>query len=128
MKGEIYVKTRQELKAAIEVGNVRIVISDPDLGSKVRLVAKASKGALVAAIAAAGLSATMFWNPIGWTATAVGAAASAPLIGAIAFLAAVLGVTFIYAINKNYKVTNESTVTMPDGTIIRNATVLEPTR
>ncbi|WP_394697454.1 hypothetical protein [Pseudoxanthomonas japonensis] len=128
MKGEIYVKSREELKAALAVGNVRIIISDPDLGSKVRLVAKASKGALIAAIAAAGLSATMIWNPVGWTTALVGAAAAAPLIGAVSFLAVALGVGFIYAIHKNYKVTTRSTVTMPDGTKISNATVLEPTR
>lgn len=128
MRNTIFVRTRDELKAAVGIERAQIVITDSALASKIRLVAKAPKTALAAALVAAGASVGMAWNPLGWGMAAVSTAVAGPLVAAVAFFLVSLGVGHLYSIRKNYKITNKTTVTMPDGTVLENATVMEPTR
>jgi hypothetical protein len=128
MRNTIFVRTRDELKAAVGIERAQIVITDAALASKIRLVAKAPKAALAAALVAAGASVGMAWNPLGWGMAAVSTAVAGPLVAAVAFFLVSLGVGHLYSIRKNYKITNKTTVTMPDGTVLENATVMEPTR
>ncbi len=128
MRNTIFVRTRDELKAAVGIERAQIVITDSALASKIRLVAKAPKAALAAALVAAGASVGMAWNPLGWGMAAVSTAVAGPLVAAVAFFLVSLGVGHLYSIRKNYKITNKTTVTMPDGTVLENATVMEPTR
>ena len=124
MPNQVAVSSRAELKNAIASGAEEIVITDQQLGRTVYAVAKASRPALVAAVAAVAGGVAMSWNPIGWGFAAVGAATSGYLITAVAFLIVVLGVSILYALNKNYNVENKVKVEIP-GFKFENVTVLK---
>jgi hypothetical protein len=126
LKSISYVKTREELKTALASEPHRIVITDAKLAKTVMVVSKASRPALVAAIGAVGVSASMAWNPIGWGVAVVGGSVAAPLIVAVSSLIVVIGINQIYALQKGYKVSTGVEVEIPGGFKVKAATVLEP--
>lgn len=87
-----------ELKQAIQSNPDSIEILDADLAQKVRILKKASGPALAALIAAGGVTAAMWWNPVGWTVGAVAITAEGALVGAVAFFVAALGVSLLWAL------------------------------
>jgi hypothetical protein len=109
-----------ELKRAIESNPDSIEILDADLAKKVRILKMASGPAIAALVAAAGVTATMWWNPVGWTSGfamgAVGLTAESALIGAVAFFIASLGVSVLWALFKDWDIDASIEGNAPRGT------------
>ncbi|MGI9897166.1 hypothetical protein ACKVMY_16520 [Vibrio natriegens] len=117
------VNTKEELKRAVERDTRQIIITNPDLASNIKTVKTASKAALVTAIGAAGVAATNFWNPVGWSAGTVGLVAGGSTLTAIIALG--IGATVIYAIYNGYSVKGKAKVKTPDGTEYEAEVVME---
>lgn len=117
------VSTKKELEQALARKTQKIVITDSNIASSVKTVKTASQAGLVAAIAAAGIAATNFWNPIGWTAGLVGAASGGAIITALIVLG--LGATLIWAIYNEYDIKAGGKLTLPDGTVVEGEMVLQ---
>lgn len=117
------VSSKEELEKALAQKVQQIIITDADIASNVKTVKTASKAALVVAVAAAGVAATNFWNPIGLTAGLVGAVSSGTIITALVVLG--LGATLIWAIYNDYEVKAGGKVTLPDGTAVQGELVLQ---
>lgn len=126
MKKIEYVSTREELKRALENKSDYIVITDKSLAKNVSIVKSASYAALAATIAGSGVTATMWWNPVGWVAATTTIAISGTLAVAVIFLIAILGSVLIYALWKNYKIIGKGKYTLPDGTSIEGEVILTP--
>ncbi len=117
------VNTKKELEQALARKTQKIVITDSDIASNVKIVKTASQAGLVAAIAAAGIAATNFWNPIGWTAGLVGVVSGGTIIAALVVLG--LGATLIWAIYNEYDIKAGGKITLPDGTVVQGEMVLQ---
>jgi len=108
------VKTKKDLKRAVE-GNVdQIIVINSRLASNIKVVKATSKSALVVAVCSVLVTATNFWNPVGWGAGAVGVAVSSSVVTAIT----VLGVSaaVIYAIHSDYTIEGKTKIKTGDGT------------
>jgi hypothetical protein len=114
-----YRNYKKELEQALENEVVQIIVANSDLAKNIRLVKTASNIAISVAIAAVGIGATNFWNPVGWGAGLVGAAASGTTI------ALGLGVTLIWAIHNNYEIKAGGNVKLPDGTVMEGELILQ---
>ena len=125
MKDYAIVSTKQQLKSALEDNISQIIITDAELAAQIKTLKNASKAALAATIASAGITSINIWNPIGWGAGAVGLATGGYLLVAIVALLGVLGVTLIYAIYNGYSIRGKGTVTTPDGTEYEAEIILE---
>ena len=123
MEKVVVVNTKKELEKALEEKARKIVITNAGIASNVKIVKTASQAGLVAAIAAAGVAATNFWNPIGWTAGFVGAVSGGTTITALVVLG--LGATLIWAIYNEYDIKAGGKVTLSDGTVIQGEMVLQ---
>ena len=121
-----YVRTREELKAALEDRPDYIVITDKALAKHVTRVKESSKVALTAAIVTTGVGATMWWNPLGWGAAAVAVTTTGTLVVAVAFLIFVLGAAILWALWKNWKIKARGKVTLPNGVEVEGEIILEP--
>ena len=117
------VNTKNELEQALARKTKKIVITDSDIASNVKIVKTASQAGLLAAIAAAGIAATNFWNPIGWTAGLVGVVSGGTIIAALVVLG--LGATLILAIYNEYDIKAGGKITLPDGTVVQGEMVLQ---
>ena len=122
MDSVVYVNSKQQLKDAIESGADTIHILNSEVAKNIKVVKGASKAALVAGIASAGIAATNFWNPIGWGAAIASAAISSTIIIAILFLGSAV---LIWAIYNDYKIIGKRTVTRSDGTVEEVEVTLE---
>lgn len=98
------VSNKTELKRAIASNPDSIEIVDADLAQKIRILKKASGPALAALIAAGGVTAAMWWNPVGWTVGAVALTAESALVGAVAFFVAALGVSLLWALFNDWDI------------------------
>lgn len=96
------VTTKAQLKAALEAKTDEIIIQNPTLAKHVRLVKAASRGALLAAIASAGIAVTNAWNPLGWGAGVVGVVSGGTLITALVMLG--LGAALVWIIYNDYSI------------------------
>ena len=123
MSSYAVVTNKTELKNALEREVQKIIITNPDLASNVRILKSSSQAALIAALAAAGVAVTNFWNPIGWTVGLVSAVSGGTIIAAIVVLG--LGATLIWAIYNNYSIKTGGKLTLPNGTIVEGEIVLE---
>ena len=108
------VNSKDELKAAIKKGASTIIIQDSSLAGNIKTVKMASKVALGAAIAGAGLAATDFWNPVGWVSGVASVAVSGSLVWALVALG--LSATLIWLIYNDYTIKGKGKVKLPDGT------------
>lgn len=117
------VSTKEELKRAVENKTKQIIITNADLASNIRTIKTASRAALGVAIAAVGVAATNFWNPVGWGAGAVGLVATSSTLTAIIALG--VGATLVYAIYNGYSIKGKGRVTTPDGTEYEAEIVME---
>jgi len=122
MNSVVYVNSKQQLKDAIESGADTIHILNPEVAKNIKVVKGASKAALVAGIASAGIAATNFWNPIGWGAAIASAAISSTVIIAILFFGSAV---LIWAIYNDYKIIGKRKVTRSDGTVEEVEVTLE---
>lgn len=123
MSSYAVVSSKSELERALERKVDSIVITDSDLAGRVRTVKTASRAALVAAIAAVGVAAVNFWNPIGWGVGFVGLTTGSTIVIALAVLG--LGATLIWALYNDYNITAGGKVTLPDGTVVEGELVLK---
>ncbi|GAA5192724.1 hypothetical protein [Ferrimonas gelatinilytica] len=121
-----YVYTSSELESALKGSYDYIVIQDSGLASNISIITGASKAAIAAAIAAAGVAASNFWNPVGWGVGIVGSAVGSKLTIAVVVLIWALGVTLIYAIANDYRVKGKGRIVLPDGTEVDGELILEP--
>ena len=117
------VATKKELEQALARKTQKIVITDADIASNVKIVKAASQAGLVGTIAAAGVAVTNFWNPIGWTAGLAGAVSGGTIITALVVLG--LSATLIWAIYNEYDIKAGGKVTLPDGTVVQGEMVLQ---
>ncbi len=117
------VNSKDELKAAIKRGASTIVVQDSSLASNIKTVKMASKVALGAAIAGAGLAASNFWNPVGWVSGVASVAVSGSLVWALVALG--LSATLIWLIYNDYSIKGKGKVTLPDGTEVEGEIILE---
>ncbi|WP_338919262.1 hypothetical protein V0M98_17760 [Pseudomonas silesiensis] len=81
----VEVRTKEELKTALEQRVDRIIIMDDGLAKRIRGVKAAKKAVVVAVATGVGVTALNWWNPLGWGA---GAATAGAVIGTHAFAAA----------------------------------------
>ena len=123
MNGYAIVSTKKELAVALKRQVDTILIANPDLAGNIKIIKSASNVALVAAIAATGVAATNFWNPVGWGAGIVGITTGGTIT--IALIALGLGATLIWAIYNNYDIKAGGKITLPDGTVIEGEIILE---
>lgn len=100
MKKTYIVKTKSDLKTALNNKAVRIVITSSQLAKHVRVVSMASKAMIVTAVAGGTISATQIWNPVGWVSGAVTAGISGTTL--VAVMALGLGVAS-YALSRDYR-------------------------
>jgi len=121
-----YVSTRKELKAALQEKPDYIVVTDKRLARSISTVKLASRAALAAAIAASGVSATMWWNPVGWGASAVAITTGGALVAAVVFLIVILGVCLLWALWKNWKVVAKGKLKLPGGIEVEGEMILQP--
>ena len=117
------VNDKSELEEAIKKGVSTIVIKDPSLADNIKTVKMASKVALAAAIAGAGIAATNFWNPVGWVSGIASVAVSSSLIFALVALG--LSATLIWMIYNGYTIKGKGKVKLPDGTVVEGEIILE---
>lgn len=115
--------TKSELKKALDAKSERIIITNSDLASNIRVIKAASNTALTIAIAAVGVTATNIWNPVGWGAGLVGVATSGTLILAIAGLG--IGTVLIWSLVNGYTIKAKSKIKLPDGTTVEAELILE---
>jgi hypothetical protein len=97
-----------ELKRAIQERPESITILDESLAKKVRIL-KSTSAPAVAVLAAAGtVTATMWWNPVGWTAGAaaltVAATVESALVVAVAFLITAMGGALLWALFNDWDI------------------------
>lgn len=123
MSNYAIVSTKKELEQALERKADKIIVTDPDLARNIRAVKFASKAALTAAIAGIAVATTNFWNPVGWSAGLVGAAAGGSSM--IAIFALGLGAALVWVIYNDYNIKVKGKVKMPDGTEIEGELILE---
>lgn len=121
-----YVSTREELKAALQDKADYIVVADKRLAHSISAVKTASRAALATAIAAAGVGATMWWNPIGWGASAVAITAGGALVAAVVSLIVILGICLLWALWKDWKVIGKGKITLPGGIVVEGEIILQP--
>ncbi|SDY36209.1 hypothetical protein [Nitrosomonas sp. Nm33] len=123
MSNYAIVSTKQELEKALERKIDMIIVTDPELARNIKNVKYASRAALTTAIAAIGVAATNFWNPVGWSAGFVGAVAGGSTIAAIVALG--LGASLIWGIYNDYNIKAKGKITMPYGTEVEGEIILE---
>lgn len=118
------VNNKEELKRALKSDTRNIIITDKSLATNVTRIKTASKVALVAVVGGAGVAAASFWNPVGWTAGAVGiAAGGATLTPAIVALS--LSASLIFLIYNGYSIKGKGKYTAPDGSVFEAEVILE---
>lgn len=117
------VRTKAQLKQALDNETKNIIVADEGLARNIKLVKFASKAGLALAVGSAGVAATNFWNPVGLTAGVVGAVSSGALITAIIALG--VGATLIWAIYNNYSLKVKGRYTSPDGDTYECEIILE---
>jgi short-subunit dehydrogenase len=114
------VSSISELKRAIESNPRSIEILDADLARQAKILKTASGPAIAVLVAAAGVTATMWWNPIGWTSGlamgAVGLTAESALVAAVAFFIASLGVGVLWALFNEWEIDASIEGSAPKGT------------
>ena len=123
MKEYAVVRTKEQLKQALDCETRNIIVVDEGLARNIKVVKYASKAGLALAVGSAGVAATNFWNPVGLTAGLVGAVSSGTLIAAIVTLG--VGATFIWAIYNNYSIKVKGKYTSSDGDIYEGEIILE---
>ena len=84
MSTTVEVRTKEELKKALEQRVDRIIIMDDGLAKRSKSVKSVKKAVVVAVAAGAGVAALNWWNPLGW---GVGAATAGAVIGTHALAA-----------------------------------------
>ncbi|QYX65430.1 hypothetical protein K2227_03590 [Shewanella putrefaciens] len=123
MKEYAVVRTKAQLKQALDSETRNIIVADEDLARNIKVVKYASKAGLALAVGSVGVAATNFWNPVGLTAGLVGAVSSGALITAIIALG--VGATFIWAIYNNYSINVKGKYTSSDGDTYEGEIILE---
>ncbi|WP_159392317.1 hypothetical protein [Aeromonas rivipollensis] len=123
MKEYAVVRTKEQLKQALDSETRNIIVVDEGLARNIKVVKYASKAGLVLAVGSAGVAATNFWNPVGLTVGLVGAVSSGTLITAIIALG--VGATFIWAIYNNYSIKVKGKYTSSDGDTYEGEIILE---
>ena len=123
MKSYAIVSTKGELKQALDRKADKIIVIDPDLAANIKNIKFVSRACLVAAIGAGGVAATNFWNPVGFSAAFVGAAAGGSTMVAIVTLG--IGAALVWAIYNDYNIKVKGKVKMPDGKEVEAEIVLE---
>ena len=113
MKEYAVVRTKVQLKQALDSETRNIIVADEGLARNIKAVKYASKAGLALAVGSAGIAATNFWNPVGLTAGLVGAVSSGTLITAIIALG--IGATLIWAIYNDYSIKVKGKYTCSDG-------------
>ena len=117
------VRTKEQLKQALDSKTENIIVTDEGLARNIKVVKYASKVGLALAIGSAGITATNFWNPIGFTAGFVGAISSSTLI--VAIIALGVGATLIWAIYNNYSIKVKGKYTSSSGATYEGEIILE---
>lgn len=123
MTDYVIVNTKAELKSAIERKVQTIVVQDADLASSIRTIKTASRVALGAAIAGAGLAATNFWNQVGWVSGAASVAVGGTLIWVLIALG--LSAALVWVIYNDYRIEVKGKVKNPDGSEVEGEIILE---
>ena len=123
MKESAVVRTKVQLKQALDSETRNIIVADEGLARNIKAVKYASKAGLALAVGSAGIAATNFWNPVGLTAGLVGAVSSGTLITAIIALG--IGATLIWAIYNDYSIKVKGKYTCSDGNTYEGEIILE---
>ncbi len=123
MKEYAVVRTKVQLKQALDSETRNIIVADEGLARNIKAVKYASKAGLALAVGSAGIAATNFWNPVGLTAGLVGAVSSGTLITAIIALG--IGATLIWAIYNDYSIKVKGKYTCSDGNTYEGEIILE---
>lgn len=122
MQNTSIVSNKSELKQALKIKAARIVITNIQLANHIRVVSMASKAVVTAVIAGGAISATQFWNPVGWGAAAFTAGISGTTLVAITALG--LGVA-TYALSQDYRFVARGSYSDSDGNTYDAEAVLE---
>lgn len=118
------VSSKEELKQALKSETRNIIITNQSLADNVVRIKTASKVALVAVVGGAGVAAVSFWNPVGWTAGAVGIAAGGATLTPTV-LALSLSASLIFLIYNGYSIKGKGKYTAPDGSVFEGEVILE---
>lgn len=121
----VIVKTKEELKKAIEDNAGYIIVKDKKLATNIKRVKVASKATLAIAIGSAGVAATNFWNPVGIASGVVGIASTGGTIAAIIGIGLAMSATLIWALYNNYNVNISGKFTDKDGSEYEGEIILE---
>jgi len=123
MSNVTVVHTKSELERAIERQDKTIAVKNASLAEDVQTVKSASSGAFVLAVGSAGVFATNFWNPLGWSSGIIGTLSTGSLVTAIVAIG--LSTTLLFAIYNDYSIKGRTSIRLAGGNSIDADLVME---